>query len=130
MIRRTPPARRKNGSWSSAVCAMRFGARLKLTGRAARRRNASSCEVVISSGPQMALRPPCKCNMHRTMHGSLTRRQFLQRTFAASALVAGAPHFGLYAEESAPAAPVEAELAGPPRGPWRRLFLDATVVEQ
>jgi len=59
-----------------------------------------------------------------------TRRQFLQRTLAASALVvAGTPHPGLWAAESNLATAVEAELAGPARGPWRRLFLDAFALE-
>jgi hypothetical protein len=59
-----------------------------------------------------------------------TRRQFLQRTAAAGALLAvGAPPLSLRAAGADPGSAAEAELAGPPRGPWRRLFLDAFVVE-
>jgi hypothetical protein len=59
-----------------------------------------------------------------------TRRQFLQRTLAASALVAVGPsQLGLWAGETNLASAVEDELAGPRRGPWRRLFLDAFAVE-
>ncbi len=49
---------------------------------------------------------------------------------AASALVVGAaPPLGLWANETSLTSAAEDELAGPPRGPWRRLFLDAFVVE-
>lgn len=59
-----------------------------------------------------------------------TRRQFLQRTLAASALVAaGTPQLGLWAADANLSSAVEEELAGPSRGPWRRLFLDAFTVE-
>jgi len=63
------------------------------------------------------------------MH-NLTRRQFLQGTMAAGALATlGTSPFNLWAGETDLASAVEDELAGPARGPWRRLFLDAFAVE-
>lgn len=65
----------------------------------------------------------------------LTRRQFLQLT--AAAVGAGAASAGAarpFAETVRRAEPSEssngASLEGPPGGPWRRLFLDAAVVEE
>lgn len=65
-----------------------------------------------------------------------TRREFLRRTSAAAAWAAAwRPAFSLTAAEGAAPASVvqpgtlEDSLAGPPRGPWRRLFLDGAVIE-
>ena len=63
---------------------------------------------------------------------SLSRRHFLQLTATAavaavnwrlSRAFAQAPSAG-----DLPGQPFEALLAGPPQGPWRRLFLDACVL--
>jgi len=59
----------------------------------------------------------------------LSRRQFLQRTAAAGALLAATSPQFLWAAEADLTSAVEDELAGRPQGPWRRLFLDAFVVE-
>lgn len=64
---------------------------------------------------------------------TFSRRDFLRRTAALGTLVALGPSApALWGADAATAAveSVEAELSGPPRGPWRRLFLDATVVEE
>ena len=37
---------------------------------------------------------------------------------------------GFDAASEKPASAAETELAGPPQGPWRRLFLDAAVIEK
>lgn len=62
---------------------------------------------------------------------SFRRRQFLQLVSAATAFAAAGPGWWrLAAQEGSPGGAVEAPLAGPPQGPWRRLFLDAAVVEE
>lgn len=69
----------------------------------------------------------------RSQGAAHTRREFLQRAAALGALAALSPSpAALWAAETTGASvePVEAELAGAPAGPWRRLFLDATVVEE
>ncbi len=61
----------------------------------------------------------------------LNRRQFLQLTATAAlgtGLLDGSPNRALAADESAPAL-LEDPLSGPPKGHWRRLFLDAAVLE-
>jgi predicted GH43/DUF377 family glycosyl hydrolase len=65
---------------------------------------------------------------------SFSRRRFLQLAATATA-GAAAWRFGRassYAAETGDAAglPFEAVLAGPPKGPWRRLFLDAWAMEE
>ncbi len=64
----------------------------------------------------------------------MNRRQFLALTAAATAAPWHTIGASAGSEPSAipspgPASP-EGELAGSPRGPWRRLFLDAAVVEE
>ena len=63
-----------------------------------------------------------------------SRRHFLQLT-ASAAVAAAGWRLGRAFAQAAPAddpsaLPFEAVLAGPPQGPWRRLFLDAWAVEQ
>ena len=63
-----------------------------------------------------------------------SRRHFLQLT-AAAATGAAAWRLERALAQTAPAddsagLPFEAALAGPPQGPWRRLFLDAWAVEE
>jgi hypothetical protein len=65
---------------------------------------------------------------------ALSRRHFLQLT-ATAAASAAAWKLGRAFAQTAPAGdsaelPFEAALAGPPKGPWRRLFLDASAIEQ
>ncbi len=65
---------------------------------------------------------------------ALSRRDFLHLTAGAVVGAAGWSLGGAFAQ-AAPAgdsatSPFEALLAGPPQGPWRRLFLDAWTVEQ
>jgi hypothetical protein len=67
-------------------------------------------------------------------HHSLSRRHFLQLT-ASAAAGAAAWKFGRGFAQAAPAGdapglPFETVLAGPAKGPWRRLFLDAWAVEE
>lgn len=62
----------------------------------------------------------------------MNRRDFLQRAAAGLTLLTlnpTAPFARAAAEDVVATEPVEAPLAGPPRGPWRRLFLDAAAVE-
>lgn len=60
----------------------------------------------------------------------LTRRQFTRLTGAAAALAAsGLSPFSPLAEPIVVTSSAEDALAGPSRGPWRRLFLDAAAVE-
>ena len=60
----------------------------------------------------------------------LTRRRFSQITGAAAmAAVGGLSPFRSSAQPRNAPLSVEDILAGPARGPWRRLFLDAAVVE-
>lgn len=75
---------------------------------------------------------PASCVEWETQQ-TLSRRVFLKRTVALGALAALSPSPGAILGASAGGTsvePVEAELSGPSRGPWRRLFLDATVVEE
>lgn len=60
-----------------------------------------------------------------------SRRQFLATSARLAALTATSflPERLLDAQETSPSTAVEEALAGPPRGPWRRHFLDAAVVE-
>lgn len=63
-----------------------------------------------------------------------TRRRFLRASIAASALAAvWKPAISLAATAAPPelrSPTLEDTLAGSPRGPWRRLFLDGAVVEE
>jgi hypothetical protein len=62
---------------------------------------------------------------------AISRRQFLHTAarFAALATAGSFPWARLRAQSVDLSTPAEAALAGPQRGPWRRLFLDAAVVE-
>src|SRR5512141_268303 len=63
-----------------------------------------------------------------------SRRHFLHLTATAAAAAAGWTPLRTLARAGAPAdsadLPFESMLAGPPNGPWRRLFLDAWAVEE
>jgi predicted GH43/DUF377 family glycosyl hydrolase len=59
----------------------------------------------------------------------MNRRRFLAAS-AASYLLAFAPRTARAAAETGAGVSPEAELAGPRNGPWRRLFLDASVTEE
>lgn len=59
----------------------------------------------------------------------MNRRRFLAAS-AASSLLSLAPRAVRGANGNGAGFSPEAELAGPPKGPWRRLFLDASVTEE
>ncbi len=66
------------------------------------------------------------------VRSGVSRRVFLERAAAMSALALWGrlPDAVWAAGGATQVEPVEAELSGPARGPWRRLFLDATVIEE
>ena len=60
----------------------------------------------------------------------MTRRQFAKSTAVAVALASSG--FSVSSSQAQPSiapGPAEDALAGPPRGPWRRLFLDNAAIE-
>ncbi len=64
----------------------------------------------------------------------LSRRQFMRLTATAAASAAAWKLGSALAQTASPgedsSSPFETVLAGPPQGPWRRLFLDAWSVEE
>jgi hypothetical protein len=91
----------------------------------------NGCQPVPQVSPSSSL--SIRCSTSGYLPAMLHRRQFLSSIVATAS---GYPNLSLLAAQS-PASAVDAlpvspwdSLAGAPGGPWRRLFLDGSIVEQ